>query len=53
MDGLIDTGGMARVYRGTDEVLDRPVAIKILKHELAEDDNSSDGSSVRPLRGRR
>ena len=38
VDGLIDTGGMARVYRGTDEVLDRPVAIKILKHELAEDE---------------
>ncbi|WP_181763774.1 protein kinase domain-containing protein [Streptomyces albidus (ex Kaewkla and Franco 2022)] len=35
VDGLIDTGGMARVYRGTDEVLDRPVAIKLLKPELA------------------
>ncbi|HEV7626752.1 MAG TPA: serine/threonine-protein kinase, partial [Streptomyces sp.] len=37
--GLIDTGGMARVYRGTDEILDRAVAIKLLKPELTADEH--------------
>ena len=30
-------GGMARVYRGTDTVLGRPVAIKVLAPQFAED----------------
>jgi serine/threonine protein kinase len=30
IDALIGRGGMADVYRGTDTVLDRPIAIKIL-----------------------
>ncbi len=30
-------GGMARVFRGTDTVLGRPVAIKILAPQFAED----------------
>ena len=29
-------GGMARVYRGTDTVLGRPVAIKVLAPQFAE-----------------
>src|SRR6266513_2860132 len=35
---LIDRGGMAEVWEGKDEILDRPVAIKILHPRLAGDD---------------
>ncbi|MBS1848713.1 MAG: serine/threonine protein kinase [Actinobacteria bacterium] len=34
---LIATGGMARVYAAMDEVLSRPVAVKILHDHLAHD----------------
>jgi serine/threonine-protein kinase len=34
----IGSGGMSRVYLGRDEVLDRPVAIKVLKPDLGETD---------------
>ena len=34
---LIDRGGMAEVWEGKDEILDRPVAIKILHPRLAGD----------------
>ncbi|MCR2819355.1 Stk1 family PASTA domain-containing Ser/Thr kinase [Microbacterium sp. zg.Y1090] len=37
VDEPIGRGGMARVYRGYDLTLGRPVAIKILKRDLAED----------------
>lgn len=37
IDGLIAEGGMARVYRGTDTVLGRTVAIKVLSASLAMD----------------
>lgn len=36
--GLIATGGMARVYQATDEVLGRNVAVKILHQHLVTDD---------------
>lgn len=35
---LIGRGGMARVFEGRDEVLDRPIAIKVLDPRLAEDE---------------
>ncbi|MHC4886045.1 MAG: protein kinase domain-containing protein, partial [Planctomycetota bacterium] len=35
---LLGEGGMARVVEGTDPVLDRTVALKILKPELAADE---------------
>jgi eukaryotic-like serine/threonine-protein kinase len=37
LDSRIATGGMGEVWRGTDTALDRPVAIKLLKHEYADD----------------
>ena len=35
---LIDRGGMAEVWEGRDEVLDRPVAVKVLHPQLAGDE---------------
>ena len=37
LDSRIATGGMGEVWRGTDTVLNRAVAIKLLKHEYADD----------------
>lgn len=37
VEGVIATGGMSTVYRGTDTRLDRPVAIKIMDARLAGD----------------
>ncbi len=39
IDRLIGEGGMARVYLGRDLVLDREVAIKILRDQYAADEN--------------
>jgi tRNA A-37 threonylcarbamoyl transferase component Bud32 len=38
IEGTLGEGGMARVYRGTDEVLGRTVAIKVLADRYASDD---------------
>ena len=37
LDARIATGGMGEVWRATDTVLGRPVAVKLLKNEYADD----------------
>ncbi len=37
LDSRIATGGMGEVWRATDTTLGRTVAVKLLKHELADD----------------
>ena len=39
LDKLIGGGGMGEVWQGRDEVLDRTVAIKIIRPHLADDEN--------------
>lgn len=39
IQGIIGTGGMADVYKAKDRVLDRFVAVKVLKGELCNDAN--------------
>lgn len=38
VDAAIASGGMAQVWRGVDQILNRPVALKILHPHLATDD---------------
>jgi eukaryotic-like serine/threonine-protein kinase len=39
VEGELGRGGMAKVYRGTDSVLGRPVAVKVLSPQYAQDAN--------------
>ena len=38
IDGRLGAGGMSTVFRASDTVLERPVAIKLLAEHLAEDE---------------
>jgi eukaryotic-like serine/threonine-protein kinase len=38
IESLLGQGGMARVFKGTDRVLDRTVAIKVLSPQFADDE---------------
>ncbi|MFA6577197.1 MAG: serine/threonine protein kinase, partial [Nocardioides sp.] len=40
LDSRIATGGMGEVWRATDTTLGREVAVKLLKHEYADDATS-------------
>jgi serine/threonine-protein kinase len=40
IDSVLGEGGMARVFRGTDNVLGRTVAVKVLAHQFARDETS-------------
>jgi serine/threonine-protein kinase len=40
IDSMLGEGGMAKVFRGTDKVLGRTVAVKVLSAQFALDDSS-------------
>ena len=45
IQSMIGEGGMAVVYKATDHRLNRQVAVKIMRPEMAEDDMFSEGGA--------
>src|SRR5688572_22315151 len=50
IDALIGAGGMADVYRASDVVLDRTVAIKLLRHDTIDEQENLTGRFLREAR---